>query len=385
MPVNKLKSEHEIYDIFCNLVQIPSPSKSEDEVIKWINNFCKSNSIDCVNDDYGNIIINVPAKNCDKTIALSAHMDVVGDDSPVNISAENGQITACGRTLGADDKVGVSCALLLAKEFVNADYDHCALQIVFTRDEESGMSGIRNFDFSNLTAQYVLVCDADKLGQLLISGASYTLLEVKLDAFKGGHSGIDIADKTRPNSAKLIADFCSQIPQGVFCKDETGVITSINIGGICAGNTNVTNVINTDALATYSIRSASVEKENELKTLIKNLAENFNKKYVGIAKVGIFFEEHLPAFEKSSNRIIPKIFIEVCSELSITPEVASFHAGAETHIYAQNTNKNGEKFIPFLLGLANIYNMHSADEAVDTESLAKGYEMLKKLVLKLSN
>ena len=44
-----------------------------------------------------------------------------------------------------------------------------------------------------------------------------------------------------------------------------------------------TNIINTLGMASYSIRSASVEKEEELKNIMKSLVEKFNKKYDGLA------------------------------------------------------------------------------------------------------
>ena len=40
-------------------------------------------------------------------------------------------------------------------------------------------------------------------------------------------------------------------------------------------------------------------------------------------------------------------------------------------------NLNGEIFLPSLLGLADIYNMHSAEEKVDYSTILKGYEILK--------
>ena len=36
-------------------------------------------------------------------------------------------------------------------------------------------------------------------------------------------------------------------------------------------------------------------------------------------------------------------------------------------------------FKPVLLGIANIYNMHSADEKIERESLVKGYALLKEI------
>ena len=117
MDLKELRKENEVLDIFCSLVSIPSPSLKEEKVIDWILDFCKKNNIDGKKDNYGNIYINVPAADSKKEpLMLSSHMDVVGDDSPVNIYLDGDFIKAEGRTLGADDKVGVACALKLAKD-----------------------------------------------------------------------------------------------------------------------------------------------------------------------------------------------------------------------------------------------------------------------------
>lgn len=414
--LNELK-QNKLLDIFCNLAEIPSPSLAEDNVISWIEAFCKKNKINYELDEYKNIFIKIETRNPKKQpILLSAHMDVVGDFSLINLNVNGDFIQTDGkRTLGADDKAGIACALLLATELTNLPltsnpspssgegslHNHGGLEIIFTRDEEHGMSGIKHFDFKKLNSKYALVLDTDKLGHLLISGASYTNAFLKVTTPYGGHSGIDIHDKKRLNAAKLIAELVSQIPQGAYFADETGTITSINLGTIIGGNiqnnatkivseqiknenyldyfikNSITNVINTEAQASYSIRSASIEKENELRKLIEEKVADFNQKYYGLAKAEIIFSMHLPPFEKTQDTLIEKLHASVCQKLNITPDVTSFHAGAETHIYAQNTNAKGEKFLPFLLGLADIYNMHSNSEKVNYKSLLKGYELLK--------
>lgn len=401
----QINQGHELIEIFTSLIQIPSPSLSEQKVTKWIEEFCKNNSIHFELDEYENVFLNVEATNTSKRpLLLSAHMDVVGDFSPINLQIEGDFIKTDGkRTLGADDKAGVACALLLASELATNpnSYEHGGLEIVFTRDEEHGMSGIKNVDFKKLQSKYVLVLDADKLGQLLVSGASYTNAILKITTPIGGHSGIDIGDKNRLNAAKLIAELTSKIPQGVYFKDDTGVITSINLGTIIAGNiqniatkivgeqikeekyldyfikNSVTNVINTEAQASYSIRSASVEKENELKSLIQNEVNEFNSKYEKFAQAEIIFSKHLPPFEKSDDDFIQKLFTSVAAKIDIIPNISSFHAGAETHIYAQNTNAKDEKFSPFLVGMADIYNMHSNSEMINFKTFKIGYELLK--------
>ena len=403
--LENLRRENEVLDIFCNLVSIPSPSLKEEKVSSWILDFCNKNGIYAKLDNYGNVYINIPATDSSKEpVMLSSHMDVVGDDSPIEIYLDDeGFIHAKGRTLGADDKVGVACALMLAKELVKCGQSlhHGGLEITFTRDEETGMSGIEHVEFDKILSQYVLVCDADKLGQLQISGASYTNAKITVKGLKGGHSGIDIGDETRLNAAKLIAELLAEFPQGVFYKDETGVITSCNLGAIVAGGiqnsvativekgikTNdyiteimkktSTNIINVLGMASYSIRSASVAKEEELKDLMQSIVNKFNQKYQGLAEAIIEFEVHLLPFEKADDDRIEKAHTEACMRVGIQNDISSFHAGAETHIYCHNKNSKGQIFKPMLLGLADVYNMHSASEKVDYKTLLKGYEVIK--------
>lgn len=397
-----LRKENEVLDIFCDLAQVPSPSLKEEKVIEWIREFCTKYNINFRTDDYGNVYISVPATDDTKEpIMLSAHMDVVGDDSPIELEFDGQFIKAKGRTLGADDKVGVACGLMLAKEVTQMKTPHGLLEVTFTRNEETGMSGVEHLEFDKLDSKYILVCDADKLGQLQISGASYTNAKIVVRALKGGHSGIDIGDETRLNAAKLIAELLAKFPQGAYYKDETGVITSCNLGALVAGGvqnsvasivekgikTNnyieeimkktSTNIINTLGMASYSIRSASVAKENELKALMISIVEEFNKKYEGLAKAEIEFEVHLLPFEQADDDRIQKVHTQACEKIGVKNEISSFHAGAETHIYCHNKNSKGETFLPSLLGLADIYNMHSAEEKVDYKTILKGYEIIR--------
>ena len=426
MTLENLRKENEVLDIFCNLVSIPSPSLKEEKVSAWILDFCKNNGIDAKLDNYGNVYIYVPATdNTKEPLMLSSHMDVVGDDTPVKIYLDGDFIKAEGRTLGADDKVGVACALKLAKDLVQASNEltphpstllkdmeyrtHGGLEITFTRDEETGMSGIEHVEFDKIKSKYVLVCDADKLGQLQISGASYTNAKITVKGLKGGHSGIDIGDKSRLNAAKMIAELLAEFPQGAYYTDKTGVITSCNLGAIVAGGiqnsvasivekgikTNdyiseimkktSTNIINTLGMASYSIRSASVEKEEELKALMQSIVDKFNEKYEGLAEANIEFEVHLLAFEKADDDRIEIAHTKACERAGIKNDISSFHAGAETHIYCHNKNAKGEIFMPSLLGLADVYNMHSASEKVDYKTLIKGFEVIKNTFEEFNN
>ncbi len=378
MNINELREEHKLVNLFCTLAEIPSPSLKEDKVIEFLQKYCRENNLQCRLDNYRNVYITVPATDSTKApLLLSAHMDVIGDDSPVEIYLDGDLIRAKDRTLGADDKAGVANALYFATELAQSNTPHGELELVFTRDEENGASGIRNVEFNKLNSKYVLVLDSDSLGQLMTSGASYTTARIKVKSFKGGHSGIDIGDMTRENAAKLIADIVANLPQGVYYSEDGEVITSCNIGGIISGDLNVTNIINTTAEASYSIRSSDKKVEEELINRMLFEIDDFNKEYENIASAEITFKEHLPAFEKSSDEYIPILFETAAKKAGVTPEISSFHAGAETHIYANRENSRGEKFLPYLVGLANVHNMHCSEENVDYKSILKGQELLK--------
>ncbi len=381
MNIENLRKEHELIDLFCNLAEIPSPSLHEENVANRIKTYCEQNNMNCRFDDYGNVRIDIPATDSTKEpLLLSAHMDVIGDDSPVKTYLDdNGNIHAEGRTLGADDKAGVANALLLAKEIANSDMKHGGLECNFTRDEESGMSGIRHTNFKDIKSKYILVCDSDTLGQLETAGASYTLVKINVKSHKAGHSGIDIGDKTRANAAKLIADLIAKLPQGAYFEEDGKVVTSCNLGGILAGNINVTNIINPEAAVSYSIRSSSRQKEDELKAIMTSTVNEFAKSHANLADVTIEFEEHLPPFEKVDDKFIPILFEACAKKVGVEPDVTTFHAGAETHIYANETNTNGEKFIPYLVGLATVCNMHTKDEYLDYKSILKGHELLQEI------
>ena len=54
--LNKI-SQNDVVDIFEALVKIPSPPLKEDNVAKWILDFCKLNRINATLDNYKNVKI----------------------------------------------------------------------------------------------------------------------------------------------------------------------------------------------------------------------------------------------------------------------------------------------------------------------------------------
>ncbi len=399
-------------ELFKELAKIPSPSLGEYNVSQKIMEYTYNNGINAYYDDYQNLIINIP-KNDDskKPLLLSAHLDVVGNSSKVNIIEEDGFLKTDGeRTLGSDDKAGVAIALNLAIYLAkHKEIKHGGLEIVFTRDEETNMTGINHVDFSSLESENVLVLDSDALGNFEIAGAGYTKLDVEVTTKLGGHSGNDIQDKKRYNAALLIAQLVSKLPNGVYKKEQGFTITSCNLGSIVAGATDIglerliekeekkeeiekpysktlvslcaDNVINTKAYAHYSLRSSNKKYEEELIKKFQKKIDKFNAKYKDLANAKLEAKIHMLPFEKSPNQTMAQIAKKAGQNTDVKVKVQSFHAGAETHVYANKTNKFNQKFKPVLVGVANIYSMHSPNEKVEIESMKKGFEFIKEIFL----
>lgn len=431
MKIHELRKKYQLIDIFLELCAIPSPPLKEEAVARKIISVFKDNNICAEYDDYKNVIARIPGTGRYKNIQpllLSAHMDVVGGSEKVNIKlSEDGDYieTDKTRTLGADNKAGVAAIIDLAIDLVNSKpkMEHCPIEITFTRDEEKGMTGVRNLDTASLKSKYAIIADGENMGELDCEGASFTNVFVKVYGGKGGHSGINIHEKDRINAVKVLSEFDSRIPQGVYKHDkERGVITSIN-AGVCvggsadiyisemikdaynlAGQNNpipaeyfcssimdtisqsaVLNTITSDARISYSIRSSEPENEQELLDLIKKNADTLTRKYNGLIKVDVEIKQHLSPFVRNEDSFLSLVILKAGKTCDINCVPASFHAGAETHILSnEKENFYGEPFNPVIIGIANLMNIHSADEKIDWKSFLKGRKWLEEIVFQFA-
>ena len=90
--------------------------------------------------------------------------DVASDG--VKIVENDGVISAEGTTLGADNGIGV--ALAMAATHIQ---DRPTLELVFTVDEERGMSGAKAIDLSRLQSKRLINLDEEDISSLCIASA----------------------------------------------------------------------------------------------------------------------------------------------------------------------------------------------------------------------
>lgn len=427
MEIRELTKVHNLIKLFVELCEIPSPSLKEEILSQKILEIFRENSVEAGYDSYKNIIARIPASKGYENVPsllLSAHMDVVGGSEKVNVrTSSDGNFieTDKTRTLGADNKAGIAAILDLAIKLAGSESKafHGPIEITFTRDEEMGMSGAHNLDTSELNSKYAVIADGGHLGELDCEGAGFTNVYIRVCGGKGGHSGINIHDKSRVSAIKVLSQIDSLIPQGVYKGSEAGTITSINAGVVSGGAVNTyfaeavkevyalakenqpvpdrfdaknildsinknsaLNIISSEAQIAYSVRSSEPENEQELLNLIKNIVDKANAKYAGLIKIELEIKKHLKPFVRSEDDFLTRVAVKAGEKQNLKVVPSSFHAGAETHIFAnEKKNSSGEAFIPVIAGLADLQNIHSSDEKIEWRSFLRGRQWLEDIVV----
>ncbi|MGP1624916.1 aminoacyl-histidine dipeptidase [Prevotella koreensis] len=223
-----------VFEQFAKINEIPRPSKREEKIIEYLKKFGEERGLETVVDETGNVIIRkgaTPGYEKKKTVILQSHMDMVCeklvdiefdfDNDPIQTYVDGEWLAAKGTTLGADD--GIGCAIEMAILDSN-DIEHGPLECVFTRDEETGLTGAEGMKPGFMTGDMLINLDSEDEGQIFVScagGRNTTakfryekenapeglfFMKASLKGLVGGHSGDDI-NKKRGNALKIIARF----------------------------------------------------------------------------------------------------------------------------------------------------------------------------------
>lgn len=224
---------------FYPLTKIPRPSGYEKAVSDYLESLLKSLGLKVVRDEKNNIIADKEGtkgfENAPLTI-LQSHMDMVCvaeegkrfDPLKDGVTAviDGEFLRAEGTSLGADDGMGIAEIVFLLKNLK----EYGPLRIIFTVDEETGMTGAIALDPHYLTeATYLINCDSEDYDILTIGSAGGVNLDftrplafetaqkgeayrIELKGLVGGHSGEEI-NNGRANAIELLARAISAVSE----------------------------------------------------------------------------------------------------------------------------------------------------------------------------
>ncbi|MCG6963633.1 MAG: M20/M25/M40 family metallo-hydrolase [Acidobacteria bacterium] len=174
---------------FMEMVTIDSESGNEARFIGYLKGQLEHLGAEAQTDAYGNLIAKLPAKNSSVTepILLSCHADTVRPGVGIEPVLADGVIRSKGDTiLGADDKAGIAEML----EALRTAEIRPPVEVAISRQEEVGLFGVKNLDYSMISATKGFLLDNDTLDTIVIGGPSYFAIDVKVGG-RAAHAGME--------------------------------------------------------------------------------------------------------------------------------------------------------------------------------------------------
>ena len=205
---------------FDTILTIPRASKDEERMRAHVIALAERAGCSHVVDGTGNVIVRKPAapghEGAPVTI-LQSHLDMVQEKNAdvahdfatdAIVPQRDGEyLKATGTTLGSDNGIGVATMLAVLEA---DDLVHGPLELLFTIDEETGMTGAKQLDASLLTGRRLINLDSEEEKVLYFgcAGGGETRIEIEaplvaaaagdraltlaLTGLQGGHSGVEI-------------------------------------------------------------------------------------------------------------------------------------------------------------------------------------------------
>ncbi|MCK4546565.1 MAG: aminoacyl-histidine dipeptidase [Candidatus Eisenbacteria sp.] len=221
-----------LWQHFEEMTKLPHESGNEAAMAAYLSEYAQKKGWKVEKDRTGNLLVRVPASPGHEgapVVILQGHMDMVCEKNsdvehdflkdPLKLQLVGDWVKASGTTLGADNAIGMAASLAAAED---RSVVHGPLELLFTVDEEVGLTGAGKIGKGWLKGRTMLNLDSEEIGVFTVGcagGGDTTIrlpitrrnaprgavaLDVKVAGLRGGHSGIDIHEQ-RGNSNRVLA------------------------------------------------------------------------------------------------------------------------------------------------------------------------------------
>ena len=276
-----------VFHYFEELCKIPHGSYNTKAISDYCMQFAADRGLEAEQDDTNNVIIRkngTAGYEESAPVIIQGHLDMVCEKmpevehdfekDPLDLQIEDGFVTANGTTLGGDDGIAIAMALAVLD---SDNIPHPPIEAVFTTEEEVGMEGARNLDFSKIKGNMVINIDSEEEGILTVGCAggfrfdamlpvayepvNGTVLSVHIHGLSGGHSGAMI-HLQRGNANKLMGRLLNHIR----------LQQSVRLAELGGGNKD--NVIPADHTAKIAVTDAEA-----VKALIREMEQIWKQEF----------------------------------------------------------------------------------------------------------
>jgi dipeptidase D len=279
-----LNNENKPYlKFFEDICSIPHISFHEKEISDYLIEFAQARNLWWYRDEIWNVIIKKPASpgyEDHPAVMLQCHSDMVGERTPdsgfnfetdpLKLYVEDGMLLAKDTTLGADCGHGLAYILSILDD---TTLKHPSLEAFFSVQEEAGMGGAKNVDYSQFSSKLLINTDMMKEGETYISTANvvggsfkkqivtvknhFKTFQIVVGGLNGGHSALNIV-RDQANAIKVATRVIFNIMKKV----------KINIANIQGGT--IKNNIPEECAITFSCDEHFFEEiKNIVTTILK--------------------------------------------------------------------------------------------------------------------
>lgn len=348
---------------FMEMVRIDSESGDEKDFLNYVEEEVRKLGGDVERDAYGNLVARFEARGCaDRDpVLLSCHGDTVKPGRGIEPVIVDEVIRSKGDTiLGADDKAGIAEVF----EALRIAPIHPKVEFAVSREEEVGLKGVKNMDFSLISAKRGFLMDNDTLETIVVGGPSYFALDVHITG-KSAHAGME---PEKGISAILAAAKAISALRLGRLDEETTANVGIIEGGL------IRNGVPDKAMFLAECRSSSHDKAVKLAAEMEGIIRK-EVELVG-AKVAIKTDNFCKAVNIPEDSWTVNIAKQALKTVDINAACVKITGYTDASIY----NNQGIEMAVIGIGAQN---EHSTDECIAIRDMENAKNVLVE-ILRLS-
>ncbi len=341
---------------FMEYVQIDSETKNEKAVAERIIKDLKDLGFDVYTDKAGeklnsngnNVYCFIPGTNESEAMLFSAHMDTVTPGKGIVPYIDGEYIKSKGDTiLGGDDKSGITAIMEALRTIKENNLPHRPIEIVFTICEEGGVNGVKEVEFSKLTAKKGIVLDSGGSPSHIITEAPGQATIYANIIGKPSHAGVSPENGI---SAIMVASDAVTNMKLLRIDSET----TANIGTFKA--VGATNIVSPMVEIVAEARSRSTEKLKDQTDHMVNCLQEACDKYGAKLEYNIKYFYYSYILDHDDEHI--KSIESVCEKLGLEVKKVPSGGGSDANIF----NQNGIKAVVIGTGMELA---HTTDEQLN--------------------
>lgn len=348
---------------FCELVQIDSPSGEEEAVALDLDKRLTKLGFKTRRDNYGNLLASDGGSD---PILLSAHMDTVEPGRGIKPKVEGNRIISDGTTiLGGDCKAGVAAILEALTSIREDDMPHLSLEVIFTREEETGLVGARHLDFSTIQSKEAIVFDGEgPPSQITSASPTYIGFDIEVTG-RAAHAGVE--PEKGLSAIRIASEIITRLPQGRL-DDQT----TFNIGTIQGGT--VRNAVAENTIIKGEFRSRNVETLDDVRLQISQALNEVRALYPE-AKLDDHLDVQFETYTLTDDDLATNRVKKALKTLGLNPVMRPSGGGTDGNVFRLNN------ISAVVIGMAD-HNMHTVREYVTIPDLVDSAHLCETIMRK---